>query len=79
MNTEQKIEKSDLEFVGDILPNHYEIKETKGGILCRSRIGIEDDKDWESFKKSARQYFGDRLLEFYHNTCANHVNFIIYL
>ncbi len=77
----------DIEFVKGILPDHYEVKESKkaGSVHCKSAIGIrkdidaEDDETWGNIFKDIKKYFGDRFQEVFHNTCFCHVDFTIYL
>jgi len=81
----------DLVNVQQHLPDHYELKmgtttnqEKKSmWIRCMSRTGIQkdgndDNEAWEKFFQSMKNYFGDRFIEIYHNTCTWHVDFVIY-
>lgn len=78
---------SDIEFVKEFLPNHYEVSESKksGSIHCKSAIGIigsngdEDEEHWGYIFSAIKNHFGDRFQEVFHNTCTNHVDFTIYL
>lgn len=69
-----------INYVTQILPEHYEVKESKqkGNVHCKSSKGIEDDEQWEYFMSALRQRFKDDFSEVFHNTCYNHVDFIIY-
>lgn len=77
----------DIQFIKSILPEHYQVKESKkaGSVNCKSSIGIrkgvdsEDEEHWSYIVKSMRGYFGNRLQEVYHNTCFCHVDFTVYL
>jgi hypothetical protein len=77
----------DIQFVQSILPNHYEVKEskTKGSIHCKSSIGIkqnaddEDDEQWSYILTAIKNHFSTRFQEVYHNTCTFHVDFTIHL
>lgn len=77
----------DVEFMKKILPDHYEVRESKtpGSVHCKSRNGIrigidgEDDEHWEYIVKGIKQNFGKRFQEVYHNTCSNHIDFTVYL
>jgi hypothetical protein len=67
------------QFVKDMLPPHYEVKETITGIIrCKSDEGIEGAEDWANFMNALRKYFGDAFKEVNHATCASHVNFTVY-
>jgi hypothetical protein len=76
MSNEHAIQ-DDIDFVRSILPDHYEVKESKkaGSIHCKSPIGIEGD----AFIYKVADHFGERFQEVYHNTCFRHVDFTIYL
>jgi hypothetical protein len=85
---EQKPEiQQDIDFVKTILPEHYEVKESKkaGSIHCRSKIGIahkidaDDDEHWEYIVKAIENHFKERFQEIDHNTNFCHVDFTIYL
>lgn len=77
----------DIEFVKGILPEHYEVKESKtlGSIYCKSATGIrkgvdaEDEEAWGKIFNAIKLKFGERLQEVFHNTCFCHVDFTIYL
>jgi hypothetical protein len=77
----------DIEFVKGLLPDHYEIKESKkaGSIHCKSEIGIrkgvdaEDEEKWNVIFTAIKTNFGERFQEVFHNTCFCHVDFTIYL
>lgn len=77
----------DIQFVKNILPDHYTVKESniKGSIHCISDIGIkkgidsEDDEHWNYIMKAIKKHFGKRFQEVDHNTCFCHVDFTIYL
>lgn len=77
----------DLEFIKNILPDHYVVKESKtmGSIHCKSPIGIkegvdaDDDEHWNYIVMAIQQKFGERFLEIDHNTCFCHVDFTICL
>jgi hypothetical protein len=67
------------QFIKDMLPDHYEVKETMSGIIsCKSNAGIETESEWLDFMNAIRNYFGDAFKEVYHSTCTNHVNFTVY-
>lgn len=78
---------ADINFVKSILPDHYEVKESKkaGSVHCKSSVGIrkgidsEDEEHWSYIMKALQNRFGERLQEVYHNTCFCHVDFTIYL
>jgi len=69
-----------IKYIKTWLPDHYEVKETEriDSVSCVSRIGIEDEEKWEYFLSALKQRFGKLFLEIDHNTCYNHVDFIIY-
>jgi hypothetical protein len=74
----------DIDFVKSILPDHYIVKESerRGSIHCESAIGIPDtppEDHWKAVFGGIKGRFGYRFQEVYHSTCANHVNFTIYL
>ncbi len=79
----------DIQFVKKLLPEHYEIKESKkiGSIHCKSPIGIrespksdkEDQEHWNYIVQATKQHFGKRFQEIDHNTNFCHVDFTIYL
>jgi hypothetical protein len=72
---------SKIKYVAQILPDHYEVKESKqkGNVHCKSSIGIDDDEQWGYFISALNNRFGDNFSEVFHNTCTNHVDFTIYL
>lgn len=86
MNQKEQIEE-DIQFVKSILPEHYNVQESKkkGSIHCKSPIGIrqrtdaEDDEHWGYVFQALKQHFGERFQEVFHNTCFCHVDFTIYL
>lgn len=74
----------DILFVRQILPDHYKVREAKssGSIHCKSSVGISDtppEEVWNHIFRAIKRFFGDRFQEVFHNTCANHVDFTIYL
>lgn len=74
----------DVLFVKQILPDHYDVKESKrkGSIHCKSPVGISDtppEAVWNHIFGTIKRFFGDRFQEVFHNTCTNHVDFTIYL
>jgi hypothetical protein len=66
-------------YINQVLPVHYEVKESKqkGNVHCKSSIGIDDDEVWGYFMSALKNHFTD-FLEVYHNTCYNHVDFTVY-
>jgi hypothetical protein len=67
------------QFVKDMLPDHYDVKETTTGIIrCKSSEGIESGVEWADFMNAIKKYFGESFKEVYHSTCTNHVNFTVY-
>lgn len=78
---------SDIQRVKAILPDHYEVKESKSpnAIHCISKIGIrkdgdaEDDEHWGYIMAAFKKNFGDRFKEVNHNVCFCHTDFVIYL
>jgi hypothetical protein len=73
---------SKIKYVTQILPDHYEVKESKqkGNVHCKSSTGIDenDEERWGYFMDSLRTRFKGEFLEVFHNTCTNHVDFTIY-
>jgi len=69
---------SDIDFIKNILPGNYKIKQIKGGIDCISKEGIKDEETWVYLREAIRQHFGDRFKEIYHTTCTYHIHFTIY-
>lgn len=74
----------DIDFVKSILPSHYTVKESKPEgrcIHCVSSIGIEESpyQLWQNIFDQFKGYFKDRFQEVFHNVCANHRNFSIYI
>lgn len=77
----------DIEFVRSILPDHYEVKESKkaGSIHCKSNIGIrhkidaDDDEHWNYIVAAIKKKFVGRFQEIDHNTNFCHVDFTIFL
>ena len=67
----------------------------KGSVHCKSDIGIrepayvsrsgkiiddaEDESEWERIIYNFKWHFGERFQEVFHNTCAWHCDFTIYL
>jgi len=39
----------------------------------------EDVEHWEYIFKAIKQHFADRFMEVFHQTCTNHITFIIHL
>lgn len=67
------------QFVKDMLPSHYEVKETITGVIrCKSSEGIDRAEDWSNFINAVKKYFGESFKEVYHSTCYNHINFTVY-
>ena len=67
------------QFVKDMLPDHYEVREVTTGIIrCKSSEGIESGVEWADFMNAIKKFFGDAFKEVYHSTCTNHVNFALY-
>lgn len=79
--------KNEIAFVKSVLPEHYDVQESKksGSIHCVSDIGIrkgidaEDDEHWEYIFKAIKNHFGKGFQEVYHNVCFCHTDFTIYL
>ncbi|MBA7535887.1 hypothetical protein ES705_28146 [subsurface metagenome] len=73
--------RTDLQFMQDLLPNHYICEQRKNGIHCHSPIGIDenDPKQWDTTFKAIKQHFGGRFLEVFSQTCTNHVKFTVFL
>lgn len=77
----------DIKFVRSLLPSHYDVHEstTRGSIHCVSKTGLktpegnDDDEAFDGFFIEVKEHFGDRFQEVFHNTCAWHINFTIYL
>jgi hypothetical protein len=71
--------KAKVEYIKAVLPNHYEVKESKqkGNVHCKSSNGINDDEQWSYFMQGLKQRFAD-FSEVNHNTCHNHVDFTVY-
>jgi hypothetical protein len=69
-----------IEYIKHILPEHFEVKESKqkGNIHCKSSIGIKDDEQWSYFMSALKHRFQSDFLEVYHNICHNHVDFTVY-
>jgi hypothetical protein len=82
-NTSPMIGNEKLVAIQNILPKHYLVQKSKsnlkGSIHCKSLIdkGLTG-KEWEEFKPKAKKIVGDGFLEFFHNTCINHLDFTIY-
>ena len=78
---------SDIQRVKAILPEHYEVKESKlpNSIHCVSKIGIkngidaEDDEHWSYIMRAFKNHFGNRFKEVFHNVCFCHTDFTIHL
>lgn len=78
---------ADIQKVKAILPDHYEVKESRSpnAIHCVSSVGIrkdidaEDDEHWSYIMKAFKKHFGDRFSEVFHNVCFCHTDFTIYL
>lgn len=70
---------SETEIIQNLLPNHYDCEPLKNGVRCRSNIGIVKESEWRDFMTSLREQFGGRLMEVFHKTCTNHLNFTVYL
>lgn len=79
--------KQDINYIKDILPSHYEVKESKksGSVHCKSRTGLrsgveaDDDEHWSYIQKAIKAKFGKRLQEIDFNTNAYYQDFTIYL
>jgi hypothetical protein len=77
----------DIDFIKTILPDHYEVKESKqqGNIHAKSRHGLrtngqnDDDEHWRYVQAAIKGYFKDRLKEIFFNTHAFYQDFTIYI
>jgi hypothetical protein len=68
-----------VSYIRQLLPDHYEVKESKekGNVHCKSSIGIDDDEQWSYLMQAIKQRFDD-FVELFHNTCYNHTDFTLY-
>ena len=68
-----------LDYVRQVLPDHYEVKESKqqGNVHCKSVLGIDDSEQWSYFMSALKQRFTD-FAEVFHNTNYHHKDFTIY-
>jgi hypothetical protein len=62
-----------------LLPPHYKCEALPNGVKCQSIIGIDRESIWQEFLNAVRKIFGARILEIFHKTCTNHLNFTVYL
>jgi len=63
-----------------LLPPHYKCSPRENGVHCQSELGIDDDgQEWQEFMKQIRLRFKDRFMEVFHQTCARHVKFTVFL
>lgn len=73
----------DLDFLRLLLPPSYIITQSdRLYFRCISPTGIDDgngDILWTRIFQRIKEHFKERFLEVYHNTCYNHVDFVIYL
>jgi hypothetical protein len=70
-----------VDFMRKILPMHYVLGPRENGVHCYSLIGIDenDPEHWDYIYKAMQQKFGDDLMEVYHNTCTNHLDFNVFI
>ncbi len=77
------ISNKDLSFVKSILPKHYTVKESAnlGSVHCVSKIGISEDqpKKWDKVMRELKKHFDSRFKEVFHNVCADHTDFTVFL
>jgi hypothetical protein len=68
-----------INYIRQILPNHYLIKESKqkGNVVCLSGTGINDEEQWGYFMSALKQRFSD-FSEVYHHICYEHTHFTVY-
>lgn len=73
--------RNDLQFMQDLLPDHYTCEPRENGIHCYSPKGIDenDPEQWEFTFMAIKQFLGKRFLELYHQTCTNHVKFTVFI
>lgn len=74
----------DLAAIRSIILPHYQCREDekhKGSIRCISAITLDgmSEQQWDHFKDLVRKHFKERLMEFYHHTNSDHVDFVVYL
>ena len=82
MNESPMIGNEKLVAIQKLLPKNYLVNhsKSKGSIHCKSIIdkGMSDS-EWEIFKPNAKEVVGAGFLEFFSNTCTNHIDFTIYV
>jgi len=82
MKTEQD-NRTDLQFMQDLLPDHYTCEPRDNGIHCHSQIGIADDKGkcdhFDLIYKAIKQRFNKRFMEIFHQTCTYHKKFTVFI
>lgn len=73
--------KTNVEIMKGILPSDYVCEERKDGVHCYSSIGIEDrtDSEWNGIFGQIKKQFGNKFSEVFHQTCARHKRFTVYL
>lgn len=69
----------DVQFMAELLPDHYRTTATNNGVQCDSKTGIVDDEHWGYIMKAIKAHFGGRFQEVYHQTSTHHVHFIVYV
>jgi len=73
---------SDFVFFAKVMPNYFvtsTYKDKNEIWRCRSNTGIPDEEKWDLLVKAFKQRWPGRFIEINHTTCANHVDFDIYL
>lgn len=66
-------------YMRDLLPDHYTCFNKVNGVHCVSDDGIADEEQWQYTMLAIKKQFGSRFMEVYHETCANHCAFTVYI
>ena len=71
-----------VDFITAVMPGHYSVEGRNYGVFCQSKSGInEKNNDFEfgEIMVSIRENFKDTFQEVYHQVCANHSSFSVFL
>lgn len=71
-------ETANKEIIKGLLPEHYYCEETKGGINCKSNIGM-DDNLYTAFIDCIKEIFKGEFKEVFHQVCTEHLQFTVFL
>lgn len=71
-------ETANKEIIKGLLPEHYYCEETKGGINCKSNIGMSEGS-YVAFIDGIKDIFKKQFQEIFHQVCTDHLQFTVFL